>query len=78
MYCEMVEECNGLDKLESLQNHESEEIYNKTLSILSTFFDGEDETEVELTPATAVGASQYAFGNLNTAAAPAAVGVFNF
>merc|ERR1712025_587342 len=43
----MVEDMEGLDRLESLQDHENEDIYNKVVHIITTFFDGEDENENE-------------------------------
>lgn len=36
--CVLIEECAGLDKLESLQNHENEEIYQKAYEIVDTYF----------------------------------------
>lgn len=40
----VIEECDGLDKIENLQTHENEEVYQKSLEIIDTFFtEGDDE-----------------------------------
>ena len=47
--CERVEECDGLDKLEALQQHESTAIYETAYKIIDEFFhDDEEETGLEL------------------------------
>lgn len=40
-----VEECEGLEKIESLQNHENETIYHKALNIVTTFFPEDNEVK---------------------------------
>ncbi len=48
-YCDMVEEV-GLDRIELLQNHQNEKIYNKAVKIIESHFQGEEkEVEVEVT-----------------------------
>ena len=36
--CELLEQIGGLDRLEALQNHENEEIYEKAYLLIDTYF----------------------------------------
>jgi hypothetical protein len=49
-YVHLVDEAEGLDKIEDLQNHEQEEIYDKAANILEAFFDVEDGEVENLAP----------------------------
>lgn len=42
-----VEECGLLDKLESLQNHSNQQVYEKVDEIISVFFAEDDEGMME-------------------------------
>nr|CAD2184938.1 unnamed protein product [Meloidogyne enterolobii] len=46
--CERVEECGGLDKIEKLQEHESEQIYLISYKIIEEFFSDEEDSELAI------------------------------
>ncbi|RUS75157.1 hypothetical protein EGW08_017065 [Elysia chlorotica] len=58
--CVILEECQGLDKIEMLQNHENMQVYKKALDIIEKFFSGED-TDGELAPKGDADSNQYQF-----------------
>ena len=39
---DIVEECDGLDKIEKLQNSPNEEIYQAAYKLIDTYFNDED------------------------------------
>ena len=44
-YVPMIDECDGIEKLEGLQQHENEEVYKKAMYILEEYMAAEDEEE---------------------------------
>lgn len=62
-----IEECEGVDRLEKLQEHESTQVYSKAVALLENYFGGEEEVDSEnLAPlGTATG---FVFGNINSSA----------
>ncbi|XP_023652202.1 importin subunit alpha-5 isoform X1 [Paramormyrops kingsleyae] len=42
-YCSLIEEAYGLDKMEFLQGHENQEIYQKAFDLIERYFSTEDE-----------------------------------
>jgi hypothetical protein len=49
-YAQAVEKCGGLDSLEALQRHDNETIYDKSVKILTNYFESQAE---DTTPAAA-------------------------
>lgn len=45
IYAQQVDECDGLDKIESLQNHDNNEIYEKAVKILERYWAEEEDDE---------------------------------
>jgi len=43
-YTGIIEECDGLDKIEQLQGHPNHEIYDKAIKILEDYFHAEEDT----------------------------------
>ncbi|XP_015123786.1 importin subunit alpha [Diachasma alloeum] len=51
----MIEEVGGLDKLEDLQHHENEKIYQKAASMIDTFFSDAESENAQIAPETVDG-----------------------
>eukprot|EP01118_Nematostelium_gracile_P018945 TRINITY_DN858_c0_g1_i1.p1 TRINITY_DN858_c0_g1~~TRINITY_DN858_c0_g1_i1.p1 ORF type:complete len:519 (-),score=189.94 TRINITY_DN858_c0_g1_i1:255-1811(-) len=58
-YAILVEEAEGLDKIEQLQNHQNNDIYEKAVKILELYFGGEEE-DPDIAPT--MDNQQYQFG----------------
>ena len=71
-YAVSLEEADGLDKLEELQSHANNDLYEKAMGILEAYFGEEEEEDVNLQPEA--GTCSYGFG-VQLENAPAA---FNF
>lgn len=61
-FCIMLEEIGTVDKLEALQNHENQEIYERAYQIIDTYFGGSDE-EKEIAPKAVDGNLQFNASN---------------
>ncbi|KAM7280207.1 hypothetical protein ACFE04_007341 [Oxalis oulophora] len=48
LYAQMIDECDGLDKIENLQAHDNNEIYQKAVKILERYWAEEQEEEKNL------------------------------
>ena len=62
----LVEENNGLDALEHLQQHENDQVYSASVDIITQFFSGDDEEETGLEPEAA--SDVFVFGSTNAVA----------
>jgi len=51
-YATYVDEAEGLDKLEQLQNHNNEDVYKKAIHILEVYFGLDEEDDETLAPET--------------------------
>jgi len=51
-YTHFVDEAEGLDKLEQLQQHNNEDVYKKAVHILETYFGLDDEEDEHIAPET--------------------------
>lgn len=59
-FCTMLEEIGAVDKLEALQNHENQEIYEKSYSIIDQFFSNENtEEQADLVPQSVNGELEF-------------------
>lgn len=66
--CLMIDQSDGVDKLETLQEHENKDVYDRAVRIIEKYFGGEEEDESEnLAPVQGDGQS-FSFGfSKNTA-----------
>ena len=70
-YADFVEEADGLSKIEQLQNHENQKIYESAVKILDQYFETEDGGEdADIAPAMDDGQAQYMFGPSSQAIQP--------
>jgi importin subunit alpha-6/7 len=72
-YAEMIDEAEGLEKIENLQSHDNTEIYEKAVKILETYWLEEDD---EAMPPGDASQSGFNFGGSDVPAVPS--GGFNF
>uniref|UniRef100_W5M682 Importin subunit alpha n=2 Tax=Lepisosteus oculatus TaxID=7918 RepID=W5M682_LEPOC len=59
-YCALIEEAYGLDKIEFLQGHENQEIYQKAFDLIEHYFSPEDE-DPSIAPNVDLQQQQYIF-----------------
>ena len=73
-YASMIDEAEGLEKIENLQSHDNNDIYQKAVKILETFWT-EDDDEEGCNDENHAPQAGFQFGSANVAAPP---GQFNF
>eukprot|EP00741_Cyanophora_paradoxa_P024054 tig00021721_g23229.t1 len=73
-FASAIDEAGGLDKIEQLQNHQNNDIYEKAVKILETYFGLEEEEDANVAPQMDTSATTFQFGG--GAAMPQ--GGFNF
>lgn len=61
-FCIMLEEIGCVDKLEALQNHENQEIYEKAYAIIDQYFNEEGEEDKNLAPVALNGLLEFTSG----------------
>jgi len=76
----LVAEYNGIEQIEALQNHDNNNIYQRAVKIIETYFGTEDDDDVDLAPALQDHGRQFGFGFPGAGGAGGAAGpsVFNF
>ncbi|KAF2304748.1 hypothetical protein GH714_037816 [Hevea brasiliensis] len=63
LYAQMIDDAEGLEKIENLQSHDNNDIYEKAVKILETYWLEEDDDEAE--PQDDGSLSGYNFGESN-------------
>lgn len=61
-YAVYIEECNGMEAIHTLQNHDNEELYKKAYHIIDKYFVADDEVEdTDLAPKVDESSGAFAF-----------------
>ncbi|KAF8401286.1 hypothetical protein HHK36_012219 [Tetracentron sinense] len=63
IYAQMVDDCEGLDKIENLQSHDNNEIYEKAVKILERYWVEDEEEEQNLQDSEEGTNQGFNFGN---------------
>jgi len=75
-YTDIIEEADGLDKIEQLQVHQNIDIYEKSVKILETYFAAQEEDQ-NITPNVEPGQQTFTFGAVGTGGFSVPQGGFN-
>ncbi|ESQ49363.1 hypothetical protein EUTSA_v10020480mg [Eutrema salsugineum] len=74
-YAQLIDDAEGLEKIENLQSHDNNEIYEKAVKILETYWLEEEDEETQQAPGGDGSQAGFQFGG-NQASVPS--GGFNF
>jgi len=82
-FIRLIEEAEGVDRLEGLQEHENEEVYQKAVNLIEEYFNGEEDNEEEqsenITPVQSGNNNHtYAFGMENSSKQNGGKAAFTF
>ena len=75
IFANFIDEAEGLEKIEALQQHQNNDIYNKAVKLVETYFEVDEEEDITVAPTIDANAQQYNFGAQQPVAA---AGAFNF
>lgn len=62
MMATYIDEADGITKIQNLQYHENEDIYEKSVHMVETFFGVDEEEDQDIAPTADPNAFQYQFG----------------
>lgn len=61
-FADIIEEAQGLDKIEQLQVHQNIDIYEKAVKILETYFAAQEDEDQNIAPAIDASQGTFSFG----------------
>jgi len=72
LYAQFIDDAEGLEKIENLQSHDNNEIYEKAVKILETYWleDEEDDQNISSAPSCVDGQPAFSFGANQVQAPP--------
>ncbi|XP_047321576.1 importin subunit alpha-1-like [Impatiens glandulifera] len=78
LYAQMIEDADGLEKIENLQSHDNNDIYEKAVKILETYWAEDDDDEEIMPPGIASQGGEGGFQFGGNGQFPVPTGGFNF
>ena len=69
--CDVIEECQGIDAIETLQEHGNNDVYTRALNLIKNYFEVEGDAEdATLAPTVDQSGNFFAFGGQASGGAP--------